>query len=760
MAAPLPRHDISRVPIADVAQRRAPNRTGLPDTLKAGLETLSGMSMDGVRVHYRSPEPARIDALAYTRGSDIHLAPGQERHLPHEAWHAVQQARGNVAPTTKAAGVAINDDRGLEHEADAMGAKAARTGPAALTVALPASAALKPGAVAQAMLSPPEAEALDEFLARLVVRVLTSLARQGVRLAPQASQTVMARIGRVRAEALAMDSLHAAKLHVEHAAAAALAELSKASPHDPAFSSMQSRHQPPRSQMERAGVLPAAMSATSPSPSFQHGGFTGAQLLREQDIHLQLFLRLHNSVQRVLRFVNRRNRGPQGLPLSEGLHSGHDMLGTVGRLSPMIARGDFVPTDDRRMLPMNWTTEEFIQERGADYDPEDLQAILQEIATHEHDWDLAGRAPVKYRDRLPTSPGHSIGLHAGPGGAVRLDFSEGRRILEQVSPQTPGEDLSYENIVRYLSQQSSAQLNTEVRRGYAAPSVASPFLRELLALLVGIEGTQNNVMALHAPMVTDLVAQGAIPWASALFTGQRQPRKEHIPYFAYAADKTQKGSSASSEGPMVRQSWLLQHGRFNEEHLRLDTLGDEDYLRQKALYDHAEAGRKARRQARIDEALARDAEAIAAEIAGRLAGMPEGERNKVTKSGQNIAEARVTAEVKRRYRDEAAVAFDADYPQAPAPVPNPELERAEGYKTFKNEYMQRQFDLQERFIREIFPQVATLRFLTREHFLQFCQKLFERYMLQRFHDDEWREQAAELDAPPAPAGNIIIHQGL
>ncbi|MGH6617008.1 DUF4157 domain-containing protein [Sphingomonas sp.] len=130
-ATALPRHDIAGVPIADAAPRRAPNRTGLPDTLKAGIESLSGISMDGVRVHYHSPDPARVGALAFTRGADIHVAPGREQHLPHEAWHAVQQARGEVAPTTAVADVPINDEGHLEREADVMGAKAAQAGSAA-----------------------------------------------------------------------------------------------------------------------------------------------------------------------------------------------------------------------------------------------------------------------------------------------------------------------------------------------------------------------------------------------------------------------------------------------------------------------------------------------------------------------------------------------------------------------------------------------------------------------------------------------------
>jgi hypothetical protein len=102
------------------------NSTAMPDRLKAGIESLGGMSLDNVRVHYDSPQPAQLNALAYAKGHDIHLAPGQTRHLPHEAWHLIQQAQGRVKPTGQApGGVLINDDEALEHEADTMGAKAA-----------------------------------------------------------------------------------------------------------------------------------------------------------------------------------------------------------------------------------------------------------------------------------------------------------------------------------------------------------------------------------------------------------------------------------------------------------------------------------------------------------------------------------------------------------------------------------------------------------------------------------------------------------
>ena len=98
----------------------APSRhDGLPAQLKAGVEALSGLSMDHVRVHYGSSKPAQFKALAYAQGADIHLAPGQEKHLPHEAWHVVQQAQGRVKPTRQLKGhTLINDDAGLEREAE------------------------------------------------------------------------------------------------------------------------------------------------------------------------------------------------------------------------------------------------------------------------------------------------------------------------------------------------------------------------------------------------------------------------------------------------------------------------------------------------------------------------------------------------------------------------------------------------------------------------------------------------------------------
>lgn len=96
-------------------------RGGLPEALRSGIEALSGMDLSDVQVHADSPAPAALQAQAFARGNEIHLAPGQHQHLAHEAWHVVQQRQGRVPATgTAANGTPINDDAALEAEADRM----------------------------------------------------------------------------------------------------------------------------------------------------------------------------------------------------------------------------------------------------------------------------------------------------------------------------------------------------------------------------------------------------------------------------------------------------------------------------------------------------------------------------------------------------------------------------------------------------------------------------------------------------------------
>ena len=106
---------------------------GLPAPVQAKMEHAFGADFSAVRVH-QGPEAAAMGALAYTRGTDLHFAPGQydpnSQHgqtlIGHELAHVVQQSEGRVSATTQAKGMAVNDDPSLEAEADDLGARAAR----------------------------------------------------------------------------------------------------------------------------------------------------------------------------------------------------------------------------------------------------------------------------------------------------------------------------------------------------------------------------------------------------------------------------------------------------------------------------------------------------------------------------------------------------------------------------------------------------------------------------------------------------------
>lgn len=92
----------------------------LADAMQAKFERQFGVPMDDVQVYRNSPEPAKLGALAYTKGTDVFLAPGQEQHLEHELGHVVQQKFGLVKPTAMIAGLPVNLDLGLEQRADML----------------------------------------------------------------------------------------------------------------------------------------------------------------------------------------------------------------------------------------------------------------------------------------------------------------------------------------------------------------------------------------------------------------------------------------------------------------------------------------------------------------------------------------------------------------------------------------------------------------------------------------------------------------
>lgn len=113
----------------ELMQGKFDNQTGIPDMVKQRMEGSFGTDFSSVRVHPESSKAPEVGALAYTQGTDIHFAPGQfkpdtsagQQLLGHELTHVIQQAEGRVQSTTEIGGMAVNDDAGLEREADLMG---------------------------------------------------------------------------------------------------------------------------------------------------------------------------------------------------------------------------------------------------------------------------------------------------------------------------------------------------------------------------------------------------------------------------------------------------------------------------------------------------------------------------------------------------------------------------------------------------------------------------------------------------------------
>ena len=81
---------------------------------------------------------SHLNGSAYQQGAKIHIAPGQQRYLGHEAWHVVQQKEGRV--TSKVPKLnAFKNANTVSHASKA--AKAAKTAKTANTVRKAAKAA-------------------------------------------------------------------------------------------------------------------------------------------------------------------------------------------------------------------------------------------------------------------------------------------------------------------------------------------------------------------------------------------------------------------------------------------------------------------------------------------------------------------------------------------------------------------------------------------------------------------------------------------
>lgn len=99
----------------------------LPPSLLRLATKFFGGDFSDVRL-YVGPQPGRMGALAFTMGSQIHIAPEEDRPftqrwlqlLGHELTHVVQQREGR-ARNPNGRGVVVLRDEALEQEADRMG---------------------------------------------------------------------------------------------------------------------------------------------------------------------------------------------------------------------------------------------------------------------------------------------------------------------------------------------------------------------------------------------------------------------------------------------------------------------------------------------------------------------------------------------------------------------------------------------------------------------------------------------------------------
>ena len=116
---------------ASPIQRAAEEESGIKEQMSQAL----GHDFSDVNIHTDSKAATNVGALAYTQGKDVHFAPGQfnpdttqgKELIGHEFKHKEQQDNNRVQATTEVNGMPVNDDKGLEKEADDAGKIAAQT---------------------------------------------------------------------------------------------------------------------------------------------------------------------------------------------------------------------------------------------------------------------------------------------------------------------------------------------------------------------------------------------------------------------------------------------------------------------------------------------------------------------------------------------------------------------------------------------------------------------------------------------------------
>ena len=112
-----------------VFQLKSSSSSGMPDETLNKMSSSFGTDFSDVNIHSDSKSATDAGALAYTQGNDIHFAPGQydpssqsgQELLGHELTHVQQQREGRVQANNEVNGMPLNDDKGLEAEADEGG---------------------------------------------------------------------------------------------------------------------------------------------------------------------------------------------------------------------------------------------------------------------------------------------------------------------------------------------------------------------------------------------------------------------------------------------------------------------------------------------------------------------------------------------------------------------------------------------------------------------------------------------------------------
>ena len=112
-------------------QRKTPTSGGMPVDLLINMSQSLGADFSEVNIHRDSQSATDAGALAYTQGNDVHFAPGQydpesasgQELIGHELTHVIQQREGRVRANNEVNGMPLNDDKGLEKEADEGGMK-------------------------------------------------------------------------------------------------------------------------------------------------------------------------------------------------------------------------------------------------------------------------------------------------------------------------------------------------------------------------------------------------------------------------------------------------------------------------------------------------------------------------------------------------------------------------------------------------------------------------------------------------------------